>query len=173
MNSQPHTQLLELHLIIPVPLGGVAESQLRRYLNNLVAVIPGRFTDTLRSVPSDVQQLRLSITVSAIGEPHNSESLTSTKQLGSSSPTNPSAEDSSQSQSAPELEVTGHTTRPIQRQSSSSSPILQQILEKHHFRGWLHSNCLTCNMPATARQHEIMYIHNNDILTFGEAKPFA
>lgn len=76
---------VESVLTIPVPEGGVTEHQLLHYLRRLVDVTMAPSTDTWKSVQTDAPSLRLSITVSATGEPPTRELSTSTQQPGDSS----------------------------------------------------------------------------------------
>jgi hypothetical protein len=155
--------------VLPV---GVTELQLSHSLLHSVADMMGQFTDMLRSVPIDAQRLRLSITVSASGEPPTNESSISTTQPGNSSPTNPSPQGSFQSLSEASFMEMGEAAlrkyHPTLAEEELGPASPTPPFSKHMFEGVLTENCIHCNMPLSATQHPRMYTHAGIVFNYDE-----
>lgn len=146
--SEKLSKSVEQQATIPVPQDGVTVQQLSHYLSILAEDIMVPSMDMLKSAPTDVQHLRLSITVSAIGEHQIRESLILATPRGIWSQISPLARDSSRFAYKAPTE-TKSSNSPTQRSRAGG--------EYHEFVPGYHrqdGNCLVCDMPRTAFQHQ-------------------
>lgn len=161
--SEKLSKSVEQQATIRVPQDGVTVQLLSHYLSILAEDIMVPSMDMLKSVPPGVPRLRLSIIVSAIGEQPIRESLISAMQHGESSPTDPSAPDSSMSPSVAQMEARSTMETRWADRVNPSSPTQRSRAggEYHRFKQHPYGigpkrdeNCNTCGMPRTAFQHQ-------------------